>query len=101
MTGQEVAVYVREQQTLDREKKAAWRDAQKFHAEEKKRADEIRMAEIEAKAEEKKRDDEIWRAQIEVDKELKIKQMELQAQKLQSPPVLQQIHPLVIKMLIP
>ena len=72
---------------MDREERAAWRVAQKFHAEEKKRADEIRMAEIQAEkradelqAEEKKGADEIRLAQIGVEKELKIKEMELQAQ---------------------
>ena len=54
MTRKKVAEYIREQQTLDREERAAWRDAQKLHKEEKKRADEICMAEIEAEAEDKK-----------------------------------------------
>ena len=39
--GKEVAEYVREQQTLDREEKAAWRDTPK-------RQVEIRMAELQA-----------------------------------------------------
>ena len=71
---------------------------QKFHAEEKRRADEIRMVEMQADAEEKKRSDDIWLAQIEIeiDKELKIKEMEFN--KLKPPPVLQPLHPLVIKM---
>ena len=64
-----VAEYVREQHSLDRQERAAWRDAQKFHAEEKKRAEKIRVAEIEAKAEEKRRADEICIAQIEAAKE--------------------------------
>ena len=91
LQGKDIAEFVTRQQTLDREERAAWRDAQKFHAEEKKRADEIRMAEIQAEAEEKKRADElqaeekrradkIQLAQIEIEKELKIKEMELQAQ---------------------
>ena len=77
-----VAEYVTKQQTLDREERAAWREAQK-------RQVEIRMAELQA--EDKKRVDEshikIQIAQIEVaneqakiDKELKIKGMDLQAQ---------------------
>ena len=78
LQGKDIAEYVTRQQNLDREERAAWRVAQKFHAEEKKRADEIRMAEIQA--EEKKRADEIRLAQIEIEKELKIKEMELQAQ---------------------
>ena len=70
---------------MGREERAAWRVAQKFHAEEK-RADEIRMAEIAAEAEEKKRADEfkVQMAQIEVDRELKLKEMELQAQQAQA-----------------
>ena len=91
--GKYIAEYVTRQQTLDRQVRADWRDAQEFYVEEKKRADEIRLAEIqaEAEAEEKKRADEshikIQIAQIEaakeqakIDKELKIKEMELQAQ---------------------
>ena len=71
----DVAEYVTRQQALDREERAAWREAQKMQAhtdielekvqaeadraeadpaeEEKHRAEEIRMAEIEAQAEEK------------------------------------------------
>ena len=49
LTGKEVAEYVREQQTLDREEMTAWRDTQKRKA-------EIRMAELQA--EDKKRADE-------------------------------------------
>ena len=41
LMGKEVAEYVREQQTLDREEKAAWRDTPK-------RQVEIRMAELQA-----------------------------------------------------
>ena len=77
LTEKEVAEYIREQQTLDREESAAWRDAQKLQAEEKKGADEIRMAEIEAVAEEKKRADKIRLSQIEIEKKLEIKEMEL------------------------
>ena len=91
LQGKDIAEYVTRQQTLDREERAAWRVAQKFHAEEKKRADEIRMAEIQAEkradelqAEEKKRADEIRLAQIEIEKELKIKEMELKAQQAQA-----------------
>ena len=100
LQGKDIAEYVTRQQNLDREERAACRVAQKFHAEEKKRADEIRMAEIqteekkradeirmaeiEAEAEEKKRADEIRLAQIEIEKELKIKEMELQVQQAQA-----------------
>ena len=53
---------------MDREERAAWRN--------------IRMAELQAK--DKKRADEIRMAQIEVDKELKLKEMELQIQQAQA-----------------
>ena len=66
---------MREQQALDREERATWRESQK-------RQVEIRMAELQA--EDKKRADEIRMAQIETEKELKIKEMELQAQQTQA-----------------
>ena len=84
--GKDILEYVKEQQKLDREERAAWREEKKradeMQAEEKKRADELQ-------AEEKRRADEIRFAQIEAakeqakleaEKELKIKEMELQAQ---------------------
>ena len=99
LQGKDIAEYVTRQQTLDREERAAWREAQKMQAqadielakiraeadqaeadreaEEKKRADELQT-------EEKKRADEIRLAQIEIEKELKIKEMELQAQQAQA-----------------
>ena len=69
LQGKDIAEYVTRQQTLDREDSAR-RDAQKqkLHAEEKERADKIRVAEIEAEAEEKKRAGEIQMAHIEADK---------------------------------
>ena len=45
---------MKQHQALDREERAAWRDAQKLYAEEKERADEIQMVEIHAEAEEKR-----------------------------------------------
>ena len=54
-----IAEYITIQQTLDIEERAALTVAQRFHAGEKKRADEIRMAEIQAEAEEKERADEL------------------------------------------
>ena len=73
--GKDILEYVKEQQKLDREERAAWRNIRiaELQAEEKKRADELQ-------AEEKKRADEIRFAQIKAKKELKIKEMELQAQ---------------------
>ena len=102
LQGIDIAEYVREQQALDREERAAWREAQKrqvefqmaeLQAEDKKRAEEL-QAERERRAEElqaerEKRADEIRFAQIEAAKEqakleaekaLKIKEMEAQAQ---------------------
>ena len=64
LTGKDFAEYVTRQQTLDREEKAAWRDAQKrevdirmaeLQAEDKKRADESHMAKIQAETEKKNR----------------------------------------------
>ena len=64
LQGKDIAEYVREQQALDREERAAWRESQK-------RQVEIRMAELQA--EDKKRADEshikIQIAQIEAAKE--------------------------------
>ena len=89
LQGKEIAEYVREQQALDREERAAWREAQKrqieirmaeLQAEDKKWADEIHMS---------KRADEIKiqiaqieaaKEQAKIDKEFKLKEMELQAQ---------------------
>ena len=90
--GKDILEYVKEQQKLDREKRAAWREAQKMQAqadvelakiraeaeaEERKRADE---------SEEKKRADEIkiQLAKIQADKELALKEMELQEQARQA-----------------
>ena len=90
--GKDILEYVKEQQKLDREERAAWREAQKMQAqadvelakiraeaeaEERKRADE---------SEEKKRADEIkiQLAKIQADKELALKEMELQEQARQA-----------------
>ena len=97
--GKELLDYVKEQRKLDREDRAEWRKIRmaELQAEEKKRADE---------SEDEKRADEIRIAQIEVvkkqskieaDKELKIKES-YKLNKLKLPPVLQPLHPLVIKM---
>ena len=106
---------MREQKALDREERVAWREAQKrqveigmaeLQVEGKKRADEIRKAQIEAEAEEKKRADESHikiqialteaakeqakieaakdQAKIETDKELALEELELKAQQDQA-----------------
>ena len=87
--GKDILEYVKEQQKLDREERAAWR-AQKMQAQADVELAKIR-AEAEAEerkradqAQEKKRADEIRFAQIEIEKELKIKEMELQAQQAQA-----------------
>ena len=78
--GKDILEYIKEQQKLDREERAAWRNIRmaELQAEEKKRADELQ-------AEEKRRADEIkvQMAKIEADKELALKEMELQAQQAQ------------------
>ena len=112
LQGKDIAEYVTRQQTLDREERAAWREAQKrqveirmaeLQAEDKKRADELQ-------AEREKRADEIRFAQIdavkeqtkiEAEKELALKELELKAQQNQAVPALQLLQPLVIKMLSP
>ena len=60
--------YVKEQQKFDREERAAWRN--------------IRMTELQTEAEEKRRADEIkvQMAKIEAEKELTLREMELKAQ---------------------
>ena len=70
--------------TLDREERAAWRDAaaQKLHAEEKKRADKIRMAETEA--EDKKRADELQAEEKKRADEIKLQIAKIEAAKEQA-----------------
>ena len=92
--GKDIVEYVKEQQKLDREERAAWREERKRadEAEEKRRADEIRFAQIEAAKEQAKIEAAKEQAKIEAakeqakleaEKELKIKEMELQAQQTQ------------------
>ena len=88
--GKDILEYVKEQQKLDREERAAWREAQKMQAQ----ADvELAKIRAEAEAEEKKRADEIHFAQIEAakgqakieaEKELALKELELKAQQSQA-----------------
>ena len=68
--GKDILEYVKEQQKLDREERAAWREHRKRRdeSEEKKRADEIK----------------IQLAKIQADKELALKEMELQEQARQA-----------------
>ena len=84
LQGKDIAEYVTRQQTLDREEWAAWREAQKrqveilmaeLHAEDKKRADEIQIAQFEAAKEQ---------AKIEAEKELALKELKLKAQQNQA-----------------
>ena len=56
--------YVKEQQKFDREERAAWRNIRMTEAEEKRRADEIK----------------VQMAKIEAEKELSLREMELKAQ---------------------
>ena len=75
--GKDILEYVKEQQKLDREERAAWREAQEMQAQ----AD-VELAKIRAEAEEKRRADEIkvQMAKIEAEKELTLREMELKAQ---------------------
>ena len=84
----DILEYVKEQQKLDREERAAWREAQKMQAQADVELAKIR-AEAEAEerkradqAEEKRRADEIkvQMAKIEAEKELTLREMELKAQ---------------------
>ena len=81
LTGKEVAEYVREQQTWDREERAAWRDTQKRQAEDKKMQAqvEVELAKVQAEAEERRRADEIHIAELQM--EDKKRTDELQAEK--------------------
>ena len=75
--GKDILEYVKEQQKLDREERAAWRNIRmaELQAEDKKRADEIQIAQIEAAKEQ---------AKIEAEKELALKELELNAQQSQA-----------------
>ena len=79
--GKEILEYVKEQQKLDREDRAAWRNIRMTELEEKKRADEIQIAQkiqvligLAAKDQ----------AKIATDKELALKELELKAQQNQA-----------------
>ena len=100
--GKDIAEYVTRQQTLDREERAAWRDAQKqkLQAEKEKRADEIKIqiAQIEADKEQAKIEATKEQARIEADKDLALKELELRAQQDQASTSLVATPPLVIKM---
>ena len=74
-----------EQQALDREERAAWRDVQKMQKQAYGKGQKQRKTSISRlQANEKKRADEIRLAQIGIEKELKIKEMELQAQQAEA-----------------
>ena len=75
--GKDILEYVKEQQKLDREERAAWRNIRmaELQAQDKKRADEIQIAQIEAAKEQ---------AKIEAEKELALKELELKAQQNQA-----------------
>ena len=61
LTGKEVAEYVTEQQILDREERAAWRDSKKTQAEDKKMQAQaaVGLAKFRAEADKKRRTDEL------------------------------------------
>ena len=100
LQAKDIADYVRQEQALDREERAAWRDAQKVQA-------DSRMSEIQAEAdaqriqaEEKNRTVEIQiqMAKIETDKELALKEI-FESPNSKKIPILRLIHLLVIEML--
>ena len=83
--GQDVAKYVKRQQSLDREEGAAWREAQKvaeIQAKEKKKANEIQI-QMTPIAADRARDH---------DKEPNLKDMELQARSNGHPGKCQQVY---------
>ena len=79
---------MKEQQKLDREERATWRNIwiAELQAEDKKRADESHMAEMadEIKIQIAQIEAAKEQAKIEAFKELKIKEMELQTQQAQA-----------------
>ena len=82
--GKEVTEYVKQHQALDREERAAWRDAQKLYAEEKREHMRSRWWRYKQKwmlreyKQKRKRADEIQiqMAKKKADKELTLKEME-------------------------
>ena len=83
--------YVKQQQKLDREERAECRKIRMalLQAEDKKRADEIRIAQIQAAK---------YQAKIEADKELTLKELKLRHSRIKPVPALRPLHPLVIMM---
>ena len=109
--GKEILDYVKEQQKFDREERAEWRKIRmaELQAEDKKRADEIHMAEradeieiqiaqIEAAKEQAKIEAAKEQAKIEAEKELALKELELKAKQSQASTSPATTPPLVIKM---
>ena len=88
--GKDVVEYVKEQQKLDREERAALRNIRmaELQAEDKKRADEshikIQIAQIEAAKEQAKIEAAKEQAKIEAEKELALKELELKVQQNQA-----------------
>ena len=82
--GKEILDYLKEQQKLDREERAAWRNIRmaELQAEDKKRADEshikIQIAQIEAAKEQAKIEAAKEQAKIEAEKELELKAQQSQ-----------------------
>ena len=67
LQGKDIVEYVKPQQTMDREERAAWRDTQKRQAGETKMQAqaEVDLAMVRAEAEEKRRADEIHIAELQ------------------------------------
>ena len=88
LTGKEVAEYVREQQTLDREERSAWRDTQKRQTEDKRMQAqaEVELEKVRAEAEEKRRADELQAEEKKRADEIKLQiaKIEIEAAKEQA-----------------
>ena len=86
LQGKDIAEYVTKQQSLDREERAVWREAQKMQAQADVELAKIRAEAERVEAEEKRRANEvqIQIAKIQADKELALKEMELQEQACQA-----------------
>ena len=74
LQGKDIVEYVTRQQTLDREERSAWRDTQKRQAKNKKMQAqvEVELAKVRAEAEEKRRADEIHIAELQAEEKKRV-----------------------------
>ena len=80
LQGKDIVEYVTRQQTLDREERAAWRDTQKRQAEDKKMQAqaEVEVAKVRAEAEEKRRAYEIHIAELQAEEKKRADEIHIQ-----------------------